>query len=261
MPALNPSAKDLGLVAPVLGPWFHPDSPTLGSPGDDLAVDLILTASTNWLPPASGTLSLFVNTEPPPAGLAALRGVDGRGAPFQAGNMVAVFRLLPEVETRLDALLAAVLGPADGRAATPGTRSRPRVRTLAIEWTEPATSAPGAWPTGWDLQPTILSVLGDRERAGVVGLTVTPDGLLASGARPMADLKRPGFSLSSTQALLTVVPSGSLPGKLWAFDHRGRPVDPGAVAAWWSALAAAFDDASGTLWAPGVAARCDAPAR
>lgn len=252
MPALNPSAKDLGLAAPVLGPWFHPDSPTLGPAIDDLAVDMLVPAGTSWLPPASGTLSLFVNTDPAPAGLAALRGVDGRPAPFQAGNMVAVFRLLPEVETRLDALLAAVLGPADGRAATPGTRSRPRVRTLALEWTEPGTSTPGFFPQGWDLQPSVFSQPDATARAAVMGLTVTPQGLLASGRRPMGDLERPGFSLSSTQALITVDALGGLTSKLWAFDHRGRPVDPGAVAAWWSVLAAAFEDASGTLWAPGV---------
>jgi hypothetical protein len=254
MPVLNPPAAELGLVAPVLGPWFYPDNPTLGQPGDDLAVELTLPASSSWLPPATGTLSLFVSTDPAPAGLAALRGVDGRRAPFRAGNLVAVFRLLPEVETRLDALLAGVLGPADGRAAAPGTRARPRVRTLAFEWREPATNAPGTWPTGWNTEPAVppLGPEGPGERARVMGLSVTVGGLLANGARPMGDLKRPGFFLSSTQKLITVAAAGSLAGKLWAFDHRGRPVDPGAVAAWWNALAAAFEGASGTLWAKGV---------
>jgi hypothetical protein len=67
----------------------------------------------------------------------------------------------------------------------------------------------------------------------------------------MADLKRPGRFEGVSQRLLEA--RVDLDGKLWAFDHRGRPIDPGAVAAWWRALADAFATGTSTLWAEGMA--------
>src|SRR5262249_11064820 len=42
--------------------------------------------------------------------------------------------------------------------------------------------------------------------------------------------------------------------QLWAFDARGRAIDPGAVAAWWTYLAstAFVDTNSSSLWASGA---------
>jgi len=255
MPPLIPSSDQLGLASPALGPWFNTPGGAgpapLAAPGDDLAVSLTLSAGTAWLPPATGTLSMYVHTDtqPPPARAPRVpRGVDGGAPPFGAGHLVALFTLLPEVEARLDALLSGVLGPADGRGPTPGTRSRARVRTFALELLEPAVLA----PTRWDVDPTLVGLGKPEEQAQVLGLKLEAGGALTNGPLPMSDLKRAGRFNGVFQPLL--IARTSLPAKLWAFDLRGRPVDAGAVAAWWQELANAFlvPGSANTLWASGL---------
>ncbi|WP_375761197.1 hypothetical protein [Corallococcus exercitus] len=256
MPALIPSSEQLGLVSPALGPWFaNPlgaGPAALPAPGDDLSVSLTLPAGTAWLPPATGTLSMFVQTAPPPPERVSRlpRGVDGGAAPFGAGHLVALFTLLPEVEARLDALLSGVLGPPDGRGAIAGTRSRARVRTLALELLEPAVLDTNRW----DVDPTLVGLGDAAQQAQVVGLQLAAQtgAALTNGPLPMSDLKRAGRFNGAFQPLL--VARASLPVKLWAFDLRGRPVDAGAVAAWWQALANAFlvPGSANSLWAEGL---------
>jgi hypothetical protein len=65
----------------------------------------------------------------------------------------------------------------------------------------------------------------------------------------MTDLKRPGSFIGANETLLTFPTAATV--RLFAFDARGRSVDPGAVAAWWERLATSFTN----LRAPGVAAR------
>jgi hypothetical protein len=51
----------------------------------------------------------------------------------------------------------------------------------------------------------------------------------------MRDLKRPGAFFGQQEKLLSM-PTGLPSAKFWAFDIRGRAIDPGAVAAWWGFL-------------------------
>ncbi len=240
MTALAPDPSTLGLESPALGPWFSTDV-TLPVPDPDLAVTLTVSGGTDWLPPAGGLLSLVVASDPLPPLLAGLRGPEGT-APFASGRLVAVFRLLPEVEERLTALLASI-SAADGTTPAAGTVTRAGVRTLALELPEqPATLT--ALRTRVD--PPVGAALTDAEAAEQLGLSL--DGsALGNAAEPMTDLKQPGVFLGEGDRLLRFDADTSV--RLLAFDARGRCVDPGAVAAWWTQL-------SGTtftnLRAPGV---------
>ena len=86
-------------------------------------------------------------------------------------------------------------------------------------------------PDAFDFASGVTS---DEERAAYLGLTW--DGsTFGNGPQPMTDLLQPGqlFQGSGTaQELLQFPTSTSV--QMWAFDHRGRPLDPGAVAAWWN---------------------------
>src|SRR5215831_18328134 len=101
MPPLNPPASQLGLASPAIGPWFG--RPVTGLPvlnfalpvpGDDLSLDLTENSELVWFPPTTGTLGLFIATDPRPPGLARLRKPDGEPA-FTTGHWIALFRLLP----------------------------------------------------------------------------------------------------------------------------------------------------------------------
>ena len=65
----------------------------------------------------------------------------------------------------------------------------------------------------------------------------------------MTDLKRPGQFLISGEKLLKFPDPATV--RLFAFDERGRPIDPGAVAAWWARLTTTFTN----LFAAGVTQR------
>jgi hypothetical protein len=249
MTLLNPDPTTLQLHSPALGPWFDDNSVTLPLPAANV-LDVALTLQgVSWLPPASGLLSVFIATSPRPLGLAGLRGPDGTPA-FNVGSFVAVFRLLSWVERRLDALAATI--PSAANPATAGVPTRPIVRSLAMELRTPPADVDALvtlLPDAFDF-PAGTST--DEERAAHLGLTW--DGsAFGNGPGPMSDLLQPGqlFPSSGTTQELLQFPS-STATRLWAFDHRGRPLDAGAVANWWNLLAGTTFT---NLWADGVAQR------
>lgn len=258
---LNPPIANLGIMAPVLGPWFSDNTVILPAPtpARRLALTLNFTAATDWYAPATGTLSLFVTGGggPPPA-LDALQ--DSAGAwPFPGGRIVALFRLLPEVEARLHELVglvpAATANPVGAPPTALAAPTRPQVRSFAL-----------VLPAGTPLTAAGISQFfatgelhgdDDAERMADIGLALNGTALV-NAALPMTWLRRPGGAVADRDVLLR-----SLTGNvdLWAFDRRGRAIDPGAVACWWSWLlstAVGVDPAPGgtdlQLLAPDIAA-------
>lgn len=245
--ALTPAPKDIGLASPALGPWYikpggtNTADLTLPPPNSALAVPVQMEAGSQWLPPATGLFSLHVASTPRPKPLAGLRIPTGQPA-FTNGQIIALFTLLPEVEARLYDLSAAIPSP-DGVTST-GAPTRLRIRCLALELPETASTFQG-------LFDRIPNMQGDTDaaRAAYLGLRLV-NGVLENTDAPMADLHRPGMLpiVNSPDPILQFKGPQDKPLLLYAFDERGRPVDPGAVAAWWSHLATtAFNN----LWAPG----------
>jgi hypothetical protein len=245
---LVPPEQQLGFSSPALGPWFDSAAVRLIAPKPNLSV--ALTGSFDWLPPTSGIFSLFVNDADKPTAFAGLRQADSSPA-FTAGSLVAVFRLLPEVEERLDELMSDFATSADGQLAGNGVQRRARIRYLALELTG---GAEGIDPNAWDVDPPAAAHSADlSEQAAHLGLKLTAGGLKNTD-RYMRDMKRPGrFTIggsTDTQVMLRV---RNVTGDvfLWAFDDKCLAVDPGAVAAWWLDLAQdQFEDQF--LWAPGL---------
>lgn len=256
---LAPPPQDLGYASPQLGPWFTAGSssstPPLELPDGTLGVDLTLPDGAALQPPTAGTLSMHVPTADRLATrpFSHLHGTLGDGSnPVAPGRLVLVFRLLPEVEQRLDLLTTAPQVPpveATSVGATAGP-TRPRVRWFTYELRDavPGVDQLAAW-----VRPAITD--GDAAtKAGRLGLRVVPGGL-ADGPSSMNDLKRPGDpvaalgvpSIGGGRESLLVPEGGPTNWTLRCFDDRGRPLDPGAVAAWWGALLGAFPD----LAAPG----------
>ena len=186
-----------------------------------------LGAGDHWLPPTTGLLSIYVAATPRPRDIAPLRQASGDPA-FTDGSIVAVFRLTPEAEARLDSLMNRIPA-ATGAAGTSIVPTRARVRALALELPSTVTT----FSTLADmLDPTASD-------AAVVGLE--PSGTtLRNGTTAMRDLKRPGTTLGRQEKLIVSPTAGIGTAKLWAFDVRGRPIDPGAVAAWWAFLGTTF---------------------
>lgn len=242
MTVLTPAPGSLGLESPTLGPWFSTDV-SLPVPGEDLSVSVTIPSGTDWLPPAAGLLSLAVADPALPPILAGLRGPTG-APPFTVGRLVAVFQLLPEVEQRLGALLASV-PPADGSTPVAGLATRAPVRTLALQLPEDPATLAALKP---QLDPPIPTLGSAGEEAAHVGLTLE-GGNLGNGAEPMTDFKRPGVFQGAHEKLLQFASATAV--ELFAFDARGRSIDPGAVAEWWQSLATTFTN----LRAPGVATR------
>ncbi len=251
---LQPPIDTLGIAAPYLGPWFDDVNLRLavpdGNPNDiDLSVPLTLTtASTRWLPPATGTLSLHVSSTERPAGLKRLRRPDGRAA-FNEDRLIAVFSLLPEVAERLHALTR-FIAPADG--TTGGTAGsapgRAFVACLALEFPDNNFAQLGT------LLPSPLvdnPGMSNADLATYFGLRFNADdNTLANDTRPMTVLRQPGLIpiVGDFEAMIALPLALSGLCRLHAFDQRGRPLDPGAVAAWWAALAGRFSD----MWAFGL---------
>lgn len=257
---LSPSPGALELHSPGLGVWFSTASgatlPVLPLPADDtLSLAMTINAGVSWRPPASGTLSFhFVTDERRPA-LAGLR--DGTGAPaFTTGSFVALFTLLPWVERRIDVLIQTNL-PSLAAAPTPlpvpvasTTSTRPMVRSFALELTTPPTNMTALNALLWSGFVYPAGVGTPEEQAAHLGLK-WEDGVLGNGAHPMSDLVQPG-AIPATglyQELLAFTAATTV--NMWTFDHRGRPVDPGAVAAWWAAVAGNFTN----MWADPTATR------
>lgn len=235
---LAPAINTLGIDAPVLGPWFSVNGINL--PALTLAQNLGLTvnfAGADWYAPATGTLSLFIsNNTSPPAALDALQ--DSAGLwPFPNNRIVAYFRLLPEVEARLHELMglapAADTAPVANPAAVLTAPTRAQVRSFAMVLPDPG---PNFVPA--DLYPYFggqANVPGDNdaERMAALGMALDNGGNVLNGPVPMTWLRRPGGAVADRDRLLTNL-NGNV--DLWAFDRRGRAIDPGAVACWWSWL-------------------------
>lgn len=222
MANLNPAPAQLGLASPVVGAWFDNADLSLAAPGERLSVPLRFDVETAWWPPAGGTLTLAVSTSARPP---VLRGLtDAKGEPaFENDKLVALFKLLPEVEERLD-VLSAMLPSPDGVAAGGGAPTRARVRAIAIEYSDRSV----------DHLVHFINPTNDDD-ASAFGL-IERGGVLDNGALPMSDLKRPGQVPTLARQVLANFPIG-LTVALWAFDADGQAIDPGAVAAWWAAMA------------------------
>lgn len=264
---LTPAINTLGITAPVLGPWFSNNAVTIGPlvAAKNLAVTVNFPAATNWWAAATGTLSLFVtDSANPPAAIANLQ--DSSGAwPFPSNRLVAVFRLLPEIEARIQELSGLIPSAnASPLGATLPTNlaapSRPQVRSFAFLLPDPG---PNFVPA--DIYQYFGGVAGlsdgadtDAKRMAKVGLGLNTSGNLVNGPLPMTWLRRPGGALADRDLLLQGL-NGNL--DFWAFDRRGRALDPGAVACWWSWLlntGVGDDPATGAadlqLLAPAIAA-------
>ena len=82
---LNPTVSTLGIMAPVIGPWFSDANITLPVPDSakKLGLSLTLSGSTNVFPPATGLMSLYISSAAsPPAALNALQDSDGNAQKF-----------------------------------------------------------------------------------------------------------------------------------------------------------------------------------
>lgn len=245
---------DLNLSSPALGPWFS-TSVTIAAPGDALSASITLSASTDWLPPATGVLSLYIGGSQLPISIATLRNAQG-AAPFGNNRLVAVYQLLPEVEERLDALMLFV-PPVDANppATVPTTAgaaaTRARLRWFAIEFPDSFLGASPLDQIVSVIPSPDASITGD-DRAAYLGFKLQ-GGQLTNGDSPMADLRRAGeytFPLgggTGKDKVLQNLPAGTY--TLWAFDARGHAIDPGAVAAWWTYLGQIVFS---NLWAPNV---------
>lgn len=232
---LTPAPSDLGLASPAVGRWFEPAASDLAAPGPDLSVGLTIAAGQAWRAPAGGFVSYYIATPTRPEGLVSLRQENGDPA-FTDGAGVILFTLLPEVELRLHAMARNI--PAANDMTVPAAApTRPRIRWLAFEATfanisEFGDLLPGGFPSG---------ITTDAQKAAYLGLTAS--GALDNAKKPVTALRRP----NDTPDIAKIESTGSAKtGKLWAFDFRGRPVDPGAVAAWWNYLA---DETYSNLWA------------
>ena len=201
MPTLNPNPNLLGIFSPQIGPWFDQAAVTLAVPDANLAVPLAPLANI-WLPPAAGTLSFFVATNPRPPQLAALRDPAGNLPAFTNGRLIALFRLLPEVEQRLHALSAAIPS-IPGAPALATVPARPRVRYFALEfpagYTFPQLVALLQATNGFSFPQGTNTV---ADQAFHLGLTVGGNAITGNALRPMNDMARPGQFLNVTQQLL-----------------------------------------------------------
>ncbi|MDZ7779810.1 MAG: hypothetical protein U5R14_07735 [Gemmatimonadota bacterium] len=244
MHTLTPDPSTLGIQTPQIGPWFSSDTVELPVADDRLAVPLTLDGGVAWLPPAGGLLSFRIATPDRPRRLAGLR--DGAGEPaFDDGHLVAEFRLLPEVEARIDRLMRVLPTLAGDDAAGEG-RTRPRVRTFALE----IMTASPSWTMLESLLPATFGLPGSSTAENVAHVGLTGTAPLGNGPKPMGDLKRTGKLIGAFEQLLHFPTSTDV--KLWAFDHRGRALDPGAVACWWLFLATHADNGFDGLWAEGL---------
>jgi hypothetical protein len=246
MASLDPVPNTLGLGSPALGPWFAPsgvNEPTLDLPLADLSISLSLPPNGQWLAPVAGTVSYLVATDERPQQLCHFRSENGSPA-FTTGRIVILFTLMPEVELRLHQLITSIPSP-DGTAITSNTvPTRPRVRWLALETSIASVAVLNQLlPLGF---PSDLSAgATDAQKANYLGLKFA-SGTFANASEPVTILKRP----TGDNVILNNGTGNPLSGFLWAFDHRGRPVDAGSVAAWWDYLATVpFDN----LWASSTA--------
>ncbi len=237
MPVLNPSPDTLGLASPAVGPWFRHDSaslPVLALPNADLSITVPLVQEMEWRAPAGGTRSYAVATTQRPPILQNLRDANGDAA-FSDDSLVVLHTLLPEVELRLWTLTQVVPQP-DGSALTAAnTPSRLRIRSFALELQDP----PGDLNT---LRDNDLASEFDTEAKRAEFLGLTHDGTLGNG-QPVTELCRPDHDSAIVVQNRTGAPLNN--ARLWCFDHRGRALDPGAVASMWSFMS---DPGNAAVW-------------
>ena len=237
---LVPAPDTLHLASPALGPWFRSDAtipdtpPTLPSPAGDLSVALTLAPDMEWRVPAVCTRSYFVAKATRPGGLKKLRTENGSKA-FTDDNLIVLLTLMPEAELRLWALTQQIPQP-DGSALTEANvPSRQRIRYFALEVT---ANTPTNMSGVEDLRESAflpdISSLSEADQAAYLGLTSS--GSLGNAATAVTELCRPA---TDSAVALKNRKTVSLSVNLWCFDYRGRAVDPGAVANWWSYMASA----------------------
>ncbi|MEL6424273.1 MAG: hypothetical protein AAFQ33_02345, partial [Pseudomonadota bacterium] len=236
MPPLVPAPSSLHLASPALGPWLRHASatpPTLPLPGRHLNVDITLNQDMEWGAPALGLRSYFSVTATRVPALRGLRRADGEQA-FTPGNFVVLFTLLPEVELRLWNLTQPLAQPDGSAAPAANTPTRPRVRSFALEI---AGSTVNSITALENLRPNTPDYPSDATtddlRANFLGLTFSGS-TFGNASNPVSELIHPS---TSREAILENNTGSPLPVSLWCFDYRGRAVDPGAVAAWWTQMA------------------------
>jgi hypothetical protein len=236
--------------------------------GGDFGLPITLSANDAWLAPALGTMSLYVvGGSSVPLPIAHLRNAAG-ASPFTSQqqnppkNVVAVFTLLPGVAQRLYDLtrfIPSITGTATAVTTTVGGASyagdaaptRVKVTTFALVLNGVnnigVNGVNGLWQMMPDVNPSPFDqqIQNDPQKliaakAGFLGLTADANGVLGNSPSPMAWMRRPGayqapavLDPREDRLLIMSAPQNCT---LWAFDDRGRPVDPGAVAAWWSLL-------------------------
>lgn len=252
---LVPAPDTLHLASPALGPWFRfggtasgtpPTPPTLPIPTSAaLALPVALVQDMEWRAPANALRSYHVATASRPPALRGLRKPDGTHA-FAENALVVLITLLPEVELRLWALTQILAQPDGSPAPAANIPTRPRIRRFAFE------IAPGTIAS-LDALEAIRSadfasdLDSDDKKAAYLGLNFG-GGIFGNAAQPTSELLRP-----KTDQKSAIRPrSGALNGSLWCFDHRGRAVDPGAVAAWYTEMASPTNWSN--LWANSNAA-------
>ena len=101
----------------------------------------------------------------------------------------------------------------------------------------------GLWSNGFATDDNT-----DPKKLASLGLKGT-DGALGNDEKPASVLLGPGGAFGASDKLLRLDTTAYT---LWAFDSRGRAIDPGAVASWWAFLATSLFD---NLWASGVTQR------
>jgi hypothetical protein len=282
---LTPDPGTLGLHAPTLGPWFSADRVRIGAVEADLATPLTWAdgagegespsgADAWFLPPAGGTFTLRRVGAAHPGPLAELRLPDGRpafppvpggstGAAGPPGRVVALHRLLPQVEARLARLFRRLPVPGGGSLPEGAGEEplRPVPRWFVLDFRQGPLALQGDIRAGLDALVDRLPDDGfyppwvdgggspdDRLRARLRHLGMSPappeEGPVTgadSGPREMQRLARPapsGSGASHPARLFRLRSGGSsepLP-LLRVFDSRGWPLDPGAVAAWFAWL-------------------------
>ncbi|WP_289019760.1 hypothetical protein [Desulfobacter postgatei] len=193
-------------------------------------MNVTLSEDMEWRAPAVCTSSYFIASATRPKGLQRLQKEDGRSA-FSDGNLVILATLMPETELRLWTLTQPIPQP-DGSALTAAnTASRPRVRYLALEI--PAASATNMTAIENLRENNFpVDISTEDDKAAFLGLTST--GSLGNAEKPVSELHRP----AADSAVILQNRTGSpLSATLWCFDYRGKPLDAGAVANWWSYMA------------------------
>ncbi|RKF19862.1 hypothetical protein DBZ36_05230 [Alginatibacterium sediminis] len=230
MAILVPDPKELGLSSPALGPWFENNAAfSLAPPEANLSVEIVLIIGGKWLAPASGTISFNIASEVRPQQLENLRQENGNLA-FSLNSFVVLLTLLPEVEQRLHSLMNK-LPSADG-SSNNALATRAKIRYFALEFNSSDVASlediEKLIPNGF---PNDLS--NDALKAEYLGLQVKDDALVNSSQKRAAHLARP----SKNSIIIENNTSSGINAFLWAFDHNGRPIDPGAVASWYTYLA------------------------